>query len=298
MPALSTLALLRVLTRLAAKSKSRSIQKNSEQRLVWRGALEGILRTFVEVEEQSEWSIVIDPEAEVVPGIPVQSSHRVRLPLTRGAIDLQPLFECDEFDVSEFMVDTFAGLERKDAVGLVDFCCLLDETGKRGAWLLGQAIYQITNMVESAILQHEVDSDDESDFADLKSEEDGLIGGRRDRTKIAQQRVRRRCVKRAKNYDPRLAMLALFFCMRAAFSKSRVIHYACDASTVALKDRLLGFITAAGTPGAWLPPTVAARKQYCCRHVKKWHRLAGVQRKTRNAIFLLYMTVFCVKFPL
>ena len=54
------------------------------------------------------------------------------------------------------------------------------------------------------------------------------------------------------NRGRRLVMY--FFRLREDFLKARVVHFACDASRLGFRNRLLGFLTRTDGIGAWMPP--------------------------------------------
>ena len=231
--------------------------------------LTGIFRTYVDHVEYAEWSIFLDAGVRPKPGVPGCGQNRVRLPVRHGRVDLTPVLTADctpnEDVVSDCILHVPA--HERSELPIARLLVLFDRAPK-AAWLLDQFILQSVNMVEGDILaaagESEVDEEPESPGGSA-AVPDGLLLGTDERHR---QRARVRAAykgraTRSTNFDPMLCILKVFFWLRCCFrfENNQCFHYACDASCVGMKDRLLGIISAAGRPAVWLPPQVAVYVQ-------------------------------------
>ena len=121
----------------------------------------------------------------------------------------------------------------------------------------------MASMIDADILACLDDAVSDSDPAvatEPRVESDDLVGRSSvHRARERTCRVRKARVEKSTNFDPAVAMLSTFFAFRYNYSTVRntAYHYSCDAACIGAKDRLVGFLTAAGHPGAWLPTQAA-----------------------------------------
>ena len=260
-PALSTLALLRCLTRLG-KKPWRAGSKNEDMQTCFALFLQGMILTFFSKIPSVEMPVCLDEHTQMIPGLPLRGKNRLRLPIAHGEVDLTGLCAAGDVlpnfdDFMEFVMEI--PLEQRHKVPLDVLLFGLDHRKKTMVWLLLQIIFQMANFIDTAILTAIAAKEEQGEIAgDIQDVTGESLVGTTRTYRRGQKRARAdaEVVQEPSSFDASLCILQFFFCLRWAFGRCRNLayHFAFDASTVGMRDRMLGLISAKGRPAAPLPP--------------------------------------------
>ena len=272
-PVVSSYALVLVLAQGAAESRGKP--KDPDERLAWELALKTTIDRFFDAETEARWTIYLDPNAMVRPGLPVQGRNDLRLAVRGCKVDLSPIALSDEPSI-QVVRDLLLDCADTASMRLSDLLMLLVKNGKQCTWLLRQVLWHLGAWIDYKV-QLEERKLDPSQALDVVSDDydkfhgpDTLVTssaqdkGARRRSKFADK------MKIAYNTTKHVGMrlLQMFFCMRSVFSDCSVFGFAFDASRIGGRSRLLGFITLPTGVGAWLPPQappmIVDRCGSCC----------------------------------
>eukprot|EP00959_Pyramimonas_sp_CCMP1952_P138908 2907571-Pyramimonas_sp.AAC.1 len=113
----STFALVHLLARWSNPSRS-GAKKKQDELDAWKSFFAGFLARFTN-SAVVEWSLFLDVNVIVRPGLPLSGYNKVRIPMRFGVVDVRPLFDCDETPVQA----AICALRFRDAsqVLLLDF---------------------------------------------------------------------------------------------------------------------------------------------------------------------------------
>ena len=203
------------------------------------------------------------PAPVLKPSLPPMGINKIHIFVNAGFVDLAPLFAAsDTVPHFDAMKEAFLSVpaDERARVPVQDVMRKLDHGGKKVEWLLQQVVMLTAGMVDGDVVAAVSEGAAAGDPADpVETAPEDLLGTSRQH--MHQERVEEAKKERAQesnDFDQSLCLLKLFL-VRSLFSSTRGLHayhYACDAATVGLKDRLLGIISASGRPAAWLPPQV------------------------------------------
>jgi hypothetical protein len=146
---ISTFALILLLTRWASPSKS-SKDKNADSLAGWSVCMQSVIATFFS-DGEFDIAMFLDAATVVRPGLPMNGSDMCTLRIIDGIIDLTPLLECDVAAVVETMghVRHFPDASR---VPLCEALLAFEQAGRKALWLHKQLVFNVTCVVEAAIM--------------------------------------------------------------------------------------------------------------------------------------------------
>lgn len=258
-PVLSSGALIVLLSRWSADSKS-SKDKNELVKVAWRTALQGVLQTFFGQGDNVDWVIFLDMSVVVRPGLPLDGSNQVLVPVRDGFVGITPVLSCDEPAVLQSLV-ALGEVASPGRLHLHELCMKLDSAGRKCQWLFKQVVHNIACGIGSAILES-MSGDPDGEGADGARDgpdvvpPEAMLAGR-----VAGQRARKAKKLRGKYTikaflpnSQRRRVLQYSFCLRSKFQEERRIQVAFDASRVGNLDRMIGFISRPDNVGGWLAP--------------------------------------------
>jgi hypothetical protein len=258
-PTCSTYALLLLLLRWSSPGSRGSKAKNDSQSTAWRLCFKAFIVKYVAQEGELEWSVYMDPRVDANPGIPMVGVQKIRVPISNGLVDLRPLYECDDVHCVHTVAD-LGDYSDGSKVPLEDVMRDAEKLNKRGRWFHKQLVHNLNSMIEAAELARvsELQQDDESAsesqapaFHDcegvLRSEHVGAASGRKKRMVAALQS------KLWSTYSTSLCLFKYFMTVRSLFTGLRCYGFACDASNVGQKNRMMGIISRPDNQTAWLP---------------------------------------------
>jgi hypothetical protein len=256
----TTFALLFFLVRWSAPTKSSRV-KLEDMKVAWSLAFRALLDKYVVGAGAVEWSVFVDIDIDVAPGVPLNGRQKIRLPLQDGFVNLIPLLEVDDIHCQP-VLQKLGPYHNASRVGIEQFCFDLELQGNSAYWLWKQILQHITNMVESAVIATEendisAQEPDAETAAEVCFVDEGtlLASNRASQTVGRKASLKRALVTKLWTaYNESAIITKYFFSMRAHFSDQRVLTFACDASNIGNKNRMLGFICRPDNIGAWLPP--------------------------------------------
>ena len=71
------------------------VAKDEDKRQTWRMLRKAIFQRFVLKHESIDFIVYVDQKAVAKPGLPLSGMNWIRVPITRGSVDLTPLLGSD-----------------------------------------------------------------------------------------------------------------------------------------------------------------------------------------------------------
>ena len=236
-----------------------------------------------------EWSIFADKFVGVRPGLPISGRSEVKISVSHGSVDLDPLLANEPEDAPGFIRKTVGKLSLEDTskVPLRVLCQKLEMAGSKARWLWSQVAHNVACIIESEVLVeyaavHEaggvgatpqvahVEHIDDSSAEETVEDEIGgeLFETRQQRSKRSRQENAKKKSKLrvglAQSASYTKTILMYFKTARKEFSAKRFpamrVSFCTDASTVGLVDRMLGFFCMPNNICAWAPPVVPVER--------------------------------------
>eukprot|EP00971_Amphidinium_carterae_P135454 2683899-Amphidinium_carterae.3 len=251
-PTASLYALLPLVARFTSPSKG--AKKQEETQAAWTALLASLLRRCLPQDFQTSLHIYLDTTALVAPGYPARGNNLIPLPLQGTVLNVSPLLASDLP-----LAASVRALALPYHIELVQLLSALETAGRKMQWLTMQVLHSLASVMEQRLCCDLLRAGAASSCVDTASVDlDTLFMQKRSvaqRRGAAKRQLQLRLHPSSMSDGPR-KLLKYMLGLREHFRDQPRLHVSFDASRVAGRNRLLGFMTRPDNIGAWLPPQV------------------------------------------